>query len=49
LKEGIVSGPVKAGESADLLAPVEDRASLGALAMGAPGVSIWRREEELVL
>ncbi|HTS37404.1 MAG TPA: hypothetical protein VMH04_17135 [Candidatus Solibacter sp.] len=45
LKEGILSGPTK--ESAEMLAPVEDRAGLGALALGTSGLAIWRREEEL--
>jgi len=36
------------GPDASLTSPIPDRpqpASLGALAMGAPGLSIWRRKD----
>lgn len=46
--EGYTSGPVEAAgfAPADLLAPVQQPASLGMLARGADGLAIWRREEE---
>jgi len=52
--KGIVAGRKKGPDSPDqgasLTSPVPDKpqpASLGALAMGAPGLAIWRREESL--
>ena len=45
---GEKSGPVKVGatEPAQVLAPPIQPATLGALARGADGLSLWRREEE---
>ncbi len=46
--EGHTSGPEKAGSLAptDLLAPAPQPASLGMLARGADGLTLWRRDEE---
>ena len=46
--EGHTSGPEKASgiAPADLLAPANQQLSLGLLARGADGLSIWRREDE---
>ena len=52
--KGIVAGKTKGPEkidsqpaSATLSQPIRARATLGTLALGAPGLSIWRREESL--
>ncbi|HTS36772.1 MAG TPA: hypothetical protein VMH04_13940 [Candidatus Solibacter sp.] len=44
IKEGVISST--ASETARLNWGTEDKASLGLLALGAPGLAIWRREEE---
>ncbi|HTS38460.1 MAG TPA: hypothetical protein VMH04_22490 [Candidatus Solibacter sp.] len=48
--EGHTSGPEEALglAPADLLAPASRMGSLGLLAQGAPGIAVWRREEEVV-
>jgi hypothetical protein len=52
--KSIVAGQTKGpddiveGPGAALTAPTRKPATLGALAMGAPGLSIWRREESAV-
>jgi hypothetical protein len=45
---GEKSGPVTnaAADPAQVLAPLKQPATLGALALGADGLSIWRREDE---
>jgi hypothetical protein len=48
--EGIIAGRIKnsdgdAAPDASLSMPTPEGASLGMLALGSPGVSIWRREE----
>ena len=45
---GEKSGPVTnaAADAAQVLAPLKQPATLGALALGADGLSIWRREDE---
>jgi len=49
----IITGPTKGPEDgsveapiASLTAPTPDPATLGLLAMGSPGLSVWRREEQ---
>jgi hypothetical protein len=42
---GAISGPDDPEPAASLNAPNPEPATLGALAMGAPGLSIWRRKE----
>jgi hypothetical protein len=42
---GATSGPDDAEPAASLNTPTSEPATLGTLAMGAPGLSIWRREE----
>ena len=42
---GATSGPDDAEPTASLNTPTPEPASLGALAMGSPGLSIWRRKE----
>jgi hypothetical protein len=52
LVEGHISGPAKVGGVAappEALAPTTNRASLGAMALGVSGLSIWRRDEESIL
>jgi hypothetical protein len=46
--EGHVSGAEKVGSSAtaELLAPAPQTASLSMLALGAPGLPMWRREDD---
>jgi hypothetical protein len=43
---GKTSGPVKALGTLPALRPAQRMQSLGALACGADGIAIWRREEE---
>ncbi|HTS38507.1 MAG TPA: hypothetical protein VMH04_22725 [Candidatus Solibacter sp.] len=45
--EGHISGPEIAELSPDRVVPFQRPASLGALARGADGLDLWRREEEL--
>ncbi len=47
IHNGTISGPTHAGNlaPADFTVPVSQPASLGLLARGADGLSIWRREE----
>jgi hypothetical protein len=42
---GATSGPDDAEPTASFTMPTPVPATLGALAMGAPGLSIWRRKE----
>jgi hypothetical protein len=42
---GATSGPDDSGPTASLNTPIPVPATLGALALGAPGLSIWRRKE----
>jgi hypothetical protein len=44
---GATSGPDDAEPAASFSTPIPEPATLGALAMGAPGLSIWRREEQV--
>jgi len=50
IKAGQTKGPddIVEGPDAALMAPTREPATLGALATGAPGLSIWRREESTV-
>jgi hypothetical protein len=45
---GATTGPVDGDSSASAISPSSARATLGALALGAPGLSSWRREEPVV-
>jgi hypothetical protein len=45
---GATKGPDDAEPAASLNTPTLEPATLGALAMGAPGLSIWRRKESAV-
>lgn len=45
IKDGTVSGPAVAATELKPLIPGNNAPSLGALALGAPGLSIWRRSE----
>jgi hypothetical protein len=45
---GATSGPDDAEPTASFNMPPPELATLGALAMGAPGLSIWRRKESAV-
>ena len=42
---GATKGPDDAEPTASLNTPTPERATLGMLALGAPGLTIWRREE----
>ena len=44
---GATKGPDDAEPTASLKAPTPAPATLGMLALGAPGLSIWRREESM--
>jgi len=44
---GATKGPDEAEPAASLNTPAREPASLGMLAMGAPGLSIWRREDSV--
>jgi hypothetical protein len=45
---GATSGPDDAEPAASLNTPTPEPASLGALALGSPGLSIWRRKEHFL-
>lgn len=50
--KAILAGQTKSTDDIDqpdttMTMPTPESATLGALALGAPGVSIWRREEEV--
>jgi hypothetical protein len=42
---GATKGPDDAAPTASFTMPTPEPVTLGALAMGAPGLSIWRRKE----
>jgi hypothetical protein len=45
---GATKGPDDAEPTASLNTPTPEPVTLGALAMGAPGLSVWRRKEPVV-
>ena len=45
---GATNGASEAEPTASLNTPAPEAATLGMLAVGAPGLSIWRREEAVI-
>jgi hypothetical protein len=45
IKDGAISGPTVRAAESNLLAPTHEPTSLGLLALGAPGLAAWPREE----
>ncbi len=44
---GVTKGPADAEPSSSLKRPTHSSATLGTLALGAPGLAIWKRRESL--